>query len=96
MNVSDAGGSVLELPRRHLSGALVSKHQLQSERRRGERRRGETFVPNIEPLNSAKLQTVIFTLNKDTCLENIIHLTVDQLCQRPATKNIKLKLTSIS
>lgn len=67
--MTDAGGSVLELPGRQLSGALVSKHQLQSERRRG-----ETFVHNIEPLNSAKLQTVIFTLNKDTCLENIIHL----------------------
>lgn len=77
MNVTDARGSILELPRRQLSGGLVSKHQLQSERRRG-----ETFVHNIELLNSAKLQTVIFTLkfNKDTCLENIIHLTVDQLC----------------
>lgn len=75
MNVTDAGGSVLELPRGQLSGALVSKHQLQSERRRG-----ETFVHNIEPLNFVKLQTVIFTLNKDSCLENIIHLTVDQLC----------------
>lgn len=72
MNVTDAEGSVLELPRRQLSGVLVSKHQLQSERRRGE-------THNIEPLNSAKLQTVIFTLNKDTCLENIIHFTVDQL-----------------
>lgn len=76
MNVTDAGGSVLELPRGQLSsGALVSKHQLQSERRWG-----ETFVHNIESLNSAKLQTVIFTLNKDTCFENIIHLTVDQSC----------------
>lgn len=76
MNVTDLGGSVLELPRGQLSsGVLVSKHQLQSERRRG-----ETFVHNIEPLNSAKLQKVNFTLDKDTCLENIIHLTVDQLC----------------